>query len=371
MVLRSSAFEGSELVAPAQAVPILAFCTAPRSRAEVVEAFGPGAGGAYDVLARGGVLLPPDRAGATPGFFGAFSSLDLHRKMLADRVRVDAYAAAIQRAVRPGMRVLDAGTGTGILACIAAAAGAGRVYAVDRAQVLRTAASQVIAASGLGEVVVGVAADLREVALPEPVELVITETFGALALAEGGVHDVSAACRENLAEGGAVIPSAVSLYFAPVIDTGDLEQTPEVFDRRHGVDLRPLRAAALGRGIVQVIPPDALGHPGLCVGQVSLPGENALRGEALFPSVSGARLLGWAGWFTLHLSGEVSLPTGPADPLTHWKQTFLPVEPQPLYDEALRLQIVLRPAAGDRRGLTVDARWSQRDREALGRWKVV
>lgn len=372
VVLRSSSFDGSELVAPAQAVPILAFCSEPRTRSEVVAAFGPGAGGAYDVLAKGRVLVPPQQAGATPGFFGAFSSLDLHRKMLADRPRVDAYAAAIQRAVRPGTVVMDAGTGTGILAGIAAKAGAGKVYAVDKAQVLKTAAVSVIEASDLTETVIGVAADLREVALPDKAELVITETFGALALAEGGINDVTEACRGNLAEGGAVIPHAVSLHFAPVIDTGGLEQTPDVFDVRYGVDLTPLRPAAVGRGIVQVIPPEALGHPGLAVGRVTLPGENALQGEALFSAVEGARLLGWAGWFTLHLFEDVTLPTGPTDPLTHWKQTFLPVDPWALEAGApLTFQVVLRPAAGDRRGLAVDARWTQGGREGLGRWKVV
>ena len=39
-----------------------------------------------------------------------------HGNMLADRVRMDAYAAALEAVVRPGSVVLDVGTGTGMFA---------------------------------------------------------------------------------------------------------------------------------------------------------------------------------------------------------------------------------------------------------------
>jgi type I protein arginine methyltransferase len=51
--------------------------------------------------------------------------------MAADGVRMDAYARAIQRAVKPDSVVLDIGAGTGILSLLAAKAGARRVHAVD------------------------------------------------------------------------------------------------------------------------------------------------------------------------------------------------------------------------------------------------
>jgi hypothetical protein len=42
-----------------------------------------------------------------------FTSLLAHERMLADRVRVDAYHAAITRHVQPGDTIIDVGTGTG------------------------------------------------------------------------------------------------------------------------------------------------------------------------------------------------------------------------------------------------------------------
>src|SRR5687767_824071 len=50
----------------------------------------------------------------------AFDDLFWHDLMLADTVRVDHYARAIAKHVRPGMVVLDLGTGSGVLACLAA-----------------------------------------------------------------------------------------------------------------------------------------------------------------------------------------------------------------------------------------------------------
>src|SRR5262245_63120074 len=54
-----------------------------------------------------------------------------HDLMLQDRLRMNAYRKAIFETVRPGDRVLDLGTGTGILAQWALEAGAQRVFGVD------------------------------------------------------------------------------------------------------------------------------------------------------------------------------------------------------------------------------------------------
>ena len=52
-------------------------------------------------------------------------------RMMNDKVRMNAYEAAISRAVRPGDIVLDLGCGPGIMAMLACQAGARRVYAID------------------------------------------------------------------------------------------------------------------------------------------------------------------------------------------------------------------------------------------------
>ena len=53
-----------------------------------------------------------------------FANLHEQERMLADRPRMNFYHAAIARHIQPGDRVIDLGTGTGILAAFAARRGA-------------------------------------------------------------------------------------------------------------------------------------------------------------------------------------------------------------------------------------------------------
>jgi predicted RNA methylase len=56
----------------------------------------------------------------------------MHWNMINDYVRNNAYEAAINEVVNSESVVIDLGTGTGLLALMAARAGAKRVYAIER-----------------------------------------------------------------------------------------------------------------------------------------------------------------------------------------------------------------------------------------------
>ena len=352
---------GLEGIGPADAILILSFCAEPRTRDEVAARFGPGGGAAFDAMHQGGLLVSPEEADDTPLFFDTFSSLDIHRRMLSDRVRVEAYAEALRALVTPESVVLDAGTGTGVLACIAAACGARKVYAVDRAKL--DMAREVVTASGFGDRVELIQGDLRSLTLPEKVDLVVSETFGAMAFSEGGMADVAACCVRNLAEGGLTIPARVSLWVAPIVDASELHDTPDVFRATHGADLSPMRAAAYRRGVVTPIPPSALGAAPQCLSNDPFPDAPIEQQATLrFENVTGDQLLGWACWFDLEMAPGQSLTTAPGAPLTHWQQQFLPVDHWPLTSGPLTVEIGFRPAPSDRRGLEVASRWSQDER---------
>ncbi|MDG4768611.1 50S ribosomal protein L11 methyltransferase [Solwaraspora sp. WMMD406] len=83
---------------------------------------------------------------------------DLHLRLLLSIDRGHNVQRAVRAAVAPGARVLDAGTGSGLLAMIAAGAGAGHVVAVDRHHV--TLARTVAAHNGLADRITFHEADL-------------------------------------------------------------------------------------------------------------------------------------------------------------------------------------------------------------------
>jgi type II protein arginine methyltransferase len=125
----------------------------------------------------------------------------LHARMLRDGLRNAAYRAAIER-YAPGRKVLDIGTGSGLLAMMAARAGAAKVYACEANAMLAAAARTVIAANGLADRITvfdrhsGKLDRMRD--LNGGVDLVVSEVFSDCLVGEG-VLETLAHARSELA----------------------------------------------------------------------------------------------------------------------------------------------------------------------------
>lgn len=74
-----------------------------------------------------------------------------HVPLVQDQPRNDAFQAALERNVKPGMRVLDVGAGTGLLAMMAARAGAGAVYSCELNPVMAQVAAEIVRSNGLDD----------------------------------------------------------------------------------------------------------------------------------------------------------------------------------------------------------------------------
>src|SRR5690349_250101 len=101
--------------------------------------------------------------------------------MFADRVRMDAYTAAIEKSVRPGDAVLDLGSGPGIFALLACKAGARRVYAIDLSEAVEFV-RHLATVNGLSDRVHFLRGDSRQIHLPERVNVIISDIRGVLPL---------------------------------------------------------------------------------------------------------------------------------------------------------------------------------------------
>lgn len=135
--------------------------------------------------------------------------------MVADRVRTDAYAAAIARAVRPGSVVLDIGAGAGVFSLLAVRAGARRVYAVEPADAIH-AAREIALENGMADRIELIQGISTEIELPERADVVVSDLRGALPLFQQHVASIADARARLLAPGGVLIPRADTLRAAPV-----------------------------------------------------------------------------------------------------------------------------------------------------------
>ena len=135
------------------------------------------------------------------------SEIELHRKLLGDKVRNDALGAALARVVKPGMSVADIGAGTGFLSFLARRLGAAQCHLYEYSGAL--ALAQELARRNRITGLTFVHAHSSEVKKPPKADVVVSETLGNFALEEGLLETLVDA-RRFLKPGGVLIPLALS-----------------------------------------------------------------------------------------------------------------------------------------------------------------
>lgn len=125
-----------------------------------------------------------------------FSSILFVDECLLDGKRSHAFQAAIENTVKKGDIVLDAGTGSGILALFAARAGAKKVYAIEVDEEAALLAETSIQANPEGKKIEIVKADVRSFRLKKPVDVLLMELLDTGLITEGQAPTLNA-LRQN------------------------------------------------------------------------------------------------------------------------------------------------------------------------------
>ncbi|XP_051147439.1 probable protein arginine N-methyltransferase 3 [Andrographis paniculata] len=162
-------------------------------------------------------------------YFGSYGSFGIHRDMISDKVRTEAYRLAILE--NPSLIqesvVMDVGCGTGILSLFAAQAGAARVIAIEASEKMARVATQIAENNGYQqngsiqgkaviEVVHGMVEKLENLShiKPHSIDVMVSEWMGYCLLYESMLSSVLFARDQWLKPGGAILPDTATLFVA-------------------------------------------------------------------------------------------------------------------------------------------------------------
>lgn len=252
-------------------------------------------------------------------------SLDDYGHMIADADRIGAYSKAIASAVHPGDVVADIGCGPGLFALMACRAGAKKVYAIDKDDIVHLA-RQLATLNGFTDRVEFIQADSRKAELPQRVNVIVSDIRGVLPLFGHAIPTMEDARLRFLASGGVVIPQRDTLMAAIVEAREFYARLTTPWLSFHGLDLNPSLSLILNQYYSARFKNDQLltGSESWCVLDYSAPLSTRTAAELNFRAARPGVANGLVLWFETQLFEGIGYSSGPAGTAAIYGQVFLP-----------------------------------------------
>lgn len=254
--------------------------------------------------------------------------LTLHLSMVKDKARMRAFTRALKTVITPGCTVVDIGTGTGVLAFMAARLGAGTVIGLERSDIVERA-RKVQRINFPRADIRFEKLDVLTDRLPKvQADIVVCELLGNFGLEENMITVLSKVRDKLLKPGGVLIPNKVELRIAPVQCKEAYRDIGGWKRPMLGLDFSPLQELAYN-SVYHIAdqPVTMLAQPASITEIDMMTVKKHPGGELLadFQFTRAGLLHGFAGWFRAELVADQYLSSGPKDPETHWGQVFFPV----------------------------------------------
>jgi protein arginine N-methyltransferase 1 len=275
----------------------------------------------------------------------SYRDVAMHKVMLQDVIRTDAYEQSISDVVSDQHTVLDFGCGTGVLALFAARAGAKKVIAVDRSPFI-SIAKDIASINGF-DTIDFYHDDHQSLELDETVDVIVSEWMGHCLFYEAMLEPLLALRDRYLSRDGIMIPAEVSLHAGLVCDADLLEDLSFLRDQPYDLDFSPIAHVPFEQTDLVTLEPDSLlegcAHLGSLNMRTICKADTPRVFSGTLNTYKKADIIALCGWFSAELSEGVTLSTGPNDIPTHWDQILFPL-PEPFaVDPCREITITLSP----------------------------
>lgn len=277
-----------------------------------------------------------------------YGELSVHRWMLRDSVRNEAFRRALVHIVKPGDVVLDMGAGTGILSIFAAQSGARNVFAVERTEI-SAVARRVIQRNGYADKIQVLQSDLEDVTLPEKVDVIVSEWMGGFGVDENLLSVVVMARDRWLKPGGKIVPGRVTAFLAPA-EVPDFDESVEHWKTKpHGVDMSVIASMTanetfhtqtfLTTDSLVAAPQTMWSHdPYTCSLEEA---DRSFISKLKFTARRAGLISGFVTWFTADMGDGSVLTNAVGEPDTHWGRTLFPLDSAVEVEEGAPIEVEL------------------------------
>lgn len=249
-----------------------------------------------------------------------------HFPMINEAKRNDAYRKAIEAAVEEGMHVLEIGTGSGLLAMMAARAGASRVTTCEMVPVLAEKARAIVAANGMSDRISVVGKRSNDlvvgVDLPKRADLLLSEVLSEDFISEGVVPSIRHARRELVQPNAPMIPRGGSVM-AALVGPRDIEEQIAVetvagFDLSAFNEFAPKKFELPHRSCEL----ELLSEPATLLAIDLQLGQPPAGTTTEIAATGSGRCVGVTQWIRADLDGTVTYENDPCGGFSHWNMIF-------------------------------------------------
>ncbi|GLE00338.1 hypothetical protein PINS_up009095 [Pythium insidiosum] len=310
-------------------------------------------------------------------YFDSYSHVGIHREMITDKIRTDAYRNAILNnpEIFKGKIVLDVGCGTGILSMFAAQAGAARVIGIDCSE-MGNVAQQIVRDNGFGDVITVIKGKVEELELPvDHVDVIISEWMGYCLLYESMLDTVLFARDKWLAPGGFLFPDKCSMFLQGVTD---LTRRFDFWDNVYGFNMTAIKPKiSIRDGFVEDMTPEAVLTDRALLKNIDIDhvtyDELDYRSDFKLTITKPGLFHGFLSSFDIGFERGCSKPeyftTGVEDTPTHWHQVFFHVETPFTVEpgQTIQGQWWVRRNAENPRFLDVEIEWKRGDEATVAK----